>query len=162
MSQVASQFGERKRPDPYADENTIVRRKRGVTIGAYQGLTIAALACLVGSLFFLGVNSTAQKGVSLVALMVAAVFLATMARRKSRSVESDRTQMLVMVWLIGTAFCWVAMAVVLFLPSNMLWERGPIYATAIGATGVIMTAAGALTLSSIYGRDWASRKGRAS
>ena len=64
-----------------------------------------------------------------------------MARRKSRSVESDPHEMLVTVWLIGTALCWVAMAVVLFLPSNMLWERGPIYATAIGATGVIMTAA---------------------
>jgi hypothetical protein len=51
---------------------------------------------------------------------------------------------------------------VLFLPPNLLWERGPIYATAIGATGVLMTAAGSLTLSSIYGRDWTSRKGRAS
>jgi Kef-type K+ transport system membrane component KefB len=158
MSQVA----ERKRPDPYADESTIVRRKRGVTIGAYQGLTIAALACLVGALFFLGVNTMAQKLVSLVALAVAAVFVFTMARRKSRSVESDRTQMLVAVWLVGTAMCWIAMAVVLFLPANLLWERGPIYATAIGATGVLMTAIGALTLSSIYGRDWASRKGRAS
>ena len=162
MSQVASQFGERKRPDPYADENTIVRRKRGVTIGAYQGLTIAALSFLVGALFFLGVDSRAQKGVSLVALVVAAAFIATMARRKSRSVESDRTQMLVTVWLIGTALCWVGMAVVLFLPPNLLWERGPIYATAIGATGVLMTALGSLTLSSIYGRDWASRKGRTS
>jgi drug/metabolite transporter (DMT)-like permease len=158
MSQVA----ERKRPDPYADENTIVRRKRGVTIGAYQGLTIAALACLVGALFFLGVDSAAQKAVSVVALLVAAAFIAAMARRKSRSVESDRTQMLVAVWLVGTAFCWIAMAVVLFLPPNLLWERGPIYATAIGATGVFMTAIGALTLSSIYGRDWASRKGRTS
>jgi drug/metabolite transporter (DMT)-like permease len=162
MSHVASQFGERKRPDPYADENTIVRRKRGVTIGAYQGLTIAALACLVGALFFLGVDSKAQKAVSLVALLVAAAFITTMARRKSRSVESDRTQMLVTVWLIGTALCWVGMAVVLFLPPNLLWERGPIYATAIGATGVLMTAVGSLTLSSIYGRDWASRKGRTS
>lgn len=156
MSQVA----ERKRPDPYADENTILRRKKGVTIGAYQGLTIAVLACLVGALFFLGVDSAAQKGVSIVALIVAAAFLATMARRKSRSVESDRTKMIVAVWLVGTALCWVAMAVVLFLPQNLLWERGPLYATVIGATGVLMTAAGALTLSSIYGRDWASRKGR--
>ena len=105
-------------------------------------------------------DTKAQKAVSLVALLVAAAFITTMARRKSRSVESDRTQMLVMVWLIGTALCWVAMAVVLFLPANLLWERGPIYATAIGATGVLMTAIGALTLSSIYGRDWASRKGR--
>jgi hypothetical protein len=158
MSQVA----ERKRPDPYADENTIVRRKRGVTIGAYQGLTIAALACLVGGLFFLGVNTAAQKGVSIIALVIAAVFVYTMARRKSRSVESDRTQMLVAVWLVGTAMCWLAMAVVLFLPANLLWERGPIYATAIGATGVLMTALGSLTLSSLYGRDWASRKGRTS
>jgi FtsH-binding integral membrane protein len=156
MSQVA----ERKRPDPYADENTIVRRKRGVTIGAYQGLTIAVLACLVGALFFLGVNSAAQKAVSLVALVVAAVFVYAMARRKSRNVESERTQMIVAVWLVGTALCWVAMAVVLFLPPNILFENGPLYATVIGATGVIMTAAGALTLSSIYGRDWASRKGR--
>ena len=158
MSQVA----ERKRPDPYADESTMVRRKRGVTIGAYQGLTIAALACLVGALFFLGVNTVAQKAVALVALAIAAVFVFTMARRKSRSVESDRTQMLVAVWLVGTSMCWIAMAVVLFLPANLLWELGPIYATAIGATGVLMTAVGALTLSSIYGRDWASRKGRAS
>jgi hypothetical protein len=158
MSQVA----ERKRPDPYADENTIVRRKRGVTIGAYQGLTIAVLACLVGGLFFLGVNTTAQKAVSIVALVVAAAFLFTMARRKSRTVESDRTQMIVAVWLVGTALCWVAMAVVLFLPPNILFENGPLYATVIGATGVLMTAAGALTLSSIYGRDWASRKGRTS
>ena len=158
MSQVA----ERKRPDPYADENTILRRKKGVTIGAYQGLTIAVLACLVGALFFLGVDIAAQKGVSIIALLVAAAFLATMARRKSRSVESDRTQMIVAVWLAGTALCWIAMAVVLFLPPNVLFERGPLYATVIGATGVFMTAAGALTLSSIYGRDWASRKGRAS
>ena len=156
MSQVA----ERKRPDPYADENTILRRKRGVTIGAYQGLTIAILACLVGGLFFLGVNTAAQKGVSIIALLVAAAFLFTMARRKSRSVESDRTQMIVAVWLVGTALCWVAMAVVLFLPPNVLFENGPLYATVIGATGVLMTAAGTLTLSSIYGRDWASRKGR--
>jgi EamA domain-containing membrane protein RarD len=156
MSQVA----ERKRPDPYADENTILRRKRGVTIGAYQGLTIAILACLVGALFFLGVNTTAQKGVSIVALVVAAAFLFTMARRKSRNVESDRTQMIVAVWLAGPALCWIAMAVVLFLPPNVLFENGPLYATVIGATGVFMTAAGALTLSSIYGRDWASRKGR--
>jgi hypothetical protein len=157
MSQVA----ERKRPDPYADENTILRRKKGVTIGAYQGLTIAILACLVGALFFLGVNTAAQKGVSIIALLVAAAFLVTMARRKSRSVESDRTQMIVAVWLAGTALCWIAMAVVLFLPPNVLFESGPLYATVIGATGVFMTAAGALTLSSIYGRDWASRKGRA-
>jgi hypothetical protein len=156
MSQVA----ERKRPDPYADENTILRRKKGVTIGAYQGLTIAVLACLVGALFFLGVNTAAQKGVSIVALLVAAAFLYTMARRKSRAVESDRTQMIVAVWLAGTALCWIAMAVVLFLPPNVLFESGPLYATVIGATGVFMTAAGALTLSSIYGRDWASRKGR--
>lgn len=158
MSQVA----ERKRPDPYADENTILRRKKGVTIGAYQGLTIAALACLVGALFFLGVGSSAQKAVAVVALIVAGAFLWTMAMRKSRSVESDRTQMLVAVWLVGTALCWIAMAVVLFLPANLLWERGPLYAFAIGATGVFMTAAGALTLSSLYGRDWASRKGRTS
>jgi hypothetical protein len=158
MSQVA----ERKRPDPYADENTILRRKKGVTIGAYQGLTIAVLACLVGALFFLGVNTAAQKGVSILALFVAAAFLVTMARRKSRSVESDRTQMIVAVWLAGTALCWIAMAVVLFLPPNVLFESGPLYATVIGATGVFMTAAGALTLSSIYGRDWASRKGRTS
>ena len=156
MSQVA----ERKRPDPYADESTMVRRKRGVTIGAYQGLTIAALACLVGALFFLGVNSAAQKGVSIIALVVAAAFLATMARRKSRSVESERTKMIVAVWLAGTAMCWIAMAVVLFLPPNLLWENGPLYATAIGATGVLITAVGALALSSMYGRDWASRKGR--
>ena len=158
MSQVA----ERKRPDPYADESTIVRRKRGVTIGAYQGLTIAALACLVGALFFLGVDTAAQKAVSIVALVIAAVFLVTMARRKSRSVESDRTKMIVAVWLAGTALCWIAMAVVLFLPQNLLWEKGPLYATAIGATGVLITAVGALSLSSMYGRDWASRKGRAS
>ena len=158
MSQVA----ERKRPDPYADESTIVRRKRGVTIGAYQGLTIAALACLVGALFFLGVDTAAQKVVSIVALAVAAVFLVTMARRKSRNVESDRTKMIVAVWLAGTALCWIAMAVVLFLPPNLLWENGPLYATAIGATGVIVTAIGALSLSSMYGRDWASRKGRTS
>jgi hypothetical protein len=158
MSQVA----ERKRPDPYADENTILRRKKGVTIGAYQGLTIAVLACLVGALFFLGVDTAAQKGVSIIALLVAAAFLVTMARRKSRTVESDRTQMIVAVWLAGTALCWIAMAVVLFLPPNVLFESGPLYATVIGATGVFMTAAGALTLSSIYGRDWASRKGRTS
>jgi hypothetical protein len=158
MSQVA----ERKRPDPYADENTIVRRKRGVTIGAYQGLTIASLFCLVGALFFLGVDSAAQRTVSVIALAIAAVFLVTMARRKSRSVESPRTQMLVAVWLSGTALCWIAMAVVLFLPANLLWDRGPLYATAIGATGVLMTTLGALTMSSMYGRDWASRKGRAS
>jgi hypothetical protein len=158
MSQVA----ERKRPDPYADESTIVRRKRGVTIGAYQGLTIAALACLVGALFFLGVDTAAQKVVSIIALLVAAVFLVTMARRKSRNVESDRTKMIVAVWLAGTALCWIAMAVVLFLPPNLLWENGPLYATAIGATGVIVTAVGALSLSSMYGRDWASRKGRVS
>jgi len=156
MSKVA----ERKRPDPYADENTMVRRKRGVTIGAYQGLTIAALACLVGTLFFLGVDTAAQKGVSILALVVAAAFLVSMARRKSRLVESERTKMIVAVWLAGTAMCWIAMAVVLFLPENLLWEKGPIYATAIGATGVLVTAIGALTLSSIYGRDWASRKGR--
>ena len=158
MSQVA----ERKRPDPYADENTMVRRKRGVTIGAYQGLTIAALACLVGALFFLGVDTAAQKGVSIVALVIAAAFLVTMARRKSRNVESERTKMIVAVWLAGTAMCWIAMAVVLFLPPNLLWENGPLYATAIGATGVLVTAVGALSLSSMYGRDWASRKGRAS
>jgi len=156
MSKVA----ERKRPDPYADENTMVRRKRGVTIGAYQGLTIAALACLVGTLFFLGVDTAAQKGVSVIALVVAAAFLVSMARRKSRLVESERTKMIVAVWLAGTAMCWIAMAVVLFLPENLLWEKGPIYATAIGATGVFVTAIGALTLSSMYGRDWASRKGR--
>jgi len=156
MSKVA----ERKRPDPYADENTMVRRKRGVTIGAYQGLTIAALACLVGTLFFLGVDTAAQKGVSILALVVAAAFLVSMARRKSRLVESERTKMIVAVWLAGTAMCWIAMAVVLFLPENLLWEKGPIYATAIGATGVLITAIGALTLSSMYGRDWASRKGR--
>ena len=158
MSQVA----ERKRPDPYADENTMVRRKRGVTIGAYQGLTIAALACLVGALFFLGVDTAAQKVVSILALVIAAAFLVTMARRKSRNVESDRTKMIVAVWLAGTAMCWIAMAVVLFLPPNLLWENGPLYATAIGATGVLVTAVGALSLSSMYGRDWASRKGRAS
>jgi FtsH-binding integral membrane protein len=157
-----SQAAERKRPDPYADENTIVRRKRGVTIGAYQGLTITSLFCLVGALFFLGVDSAAQRTVSVIALAIAAVFLVTMARRKSRSVESPRTQMLVAVWLSGTALCWIAMAVVLFLPANLLWDRGPLYATAIGATGVLMTTLGALTMSSMYGRDWASRKGRAS
>lgn len=156
MSQVA----ERKRPDPYADENTIVRRKRGVTIGAYQGLTIASLACLVGALFFIAAGSPAQRLVAVAALLIAAVFLVTMARRKSRSVESPRTKMIVAVWLVGTAMCWIAMAVVLFLPANTLWEWGPVYATALGATGVIFTALGALTLSSMYGRDWASRKGR--
>ena len=156
MSQVA----ERKRPDPYADENTMVRRKRGVTIGAYQGLTIASLTCLVGALFFIAVGSMAQRVVAVAALIIAAAFLVSMARRKSRSVESPRTQMLVAVWLAGTALCWIAMAVVLFLPANLLWERGPQLAAALGATGVIFTALGALTLSSLYGRDWASRKGR--
>ena len=156
MSQVA----ERKRPDPYADESTMVRRKRGVTIGAYQGLTIASLTCLVGALFFIAVGSMAQRVVAVAALIIAAAFLVSMARRKSRSVESPRTQMLVAVWLAGTALCWIAMAVVLFLPANLLWERGPQLAAALGATGVIFTALGALTLSSLYGRDWASRKGR--
>lgn len=158
MSQVA----ERRRPDPYADETTIVRRRRGLTIGAYQGLTIASLFCLVGALFFLGVDSAAQRMVSVIALAIAAVFVVTMTRRKSRSVESPRTQMLVALWLSGTALCWLAMAVVLFLPANLLWDRGPLYATAIGATGLLMTTLGALTMSLMYGRDWASRKGRAS
>jgi hypothetical protein len=150
MSQVAA----RKRPDPYADENTLVRRKRGVTIGAYQGLTIAALMCLVAALVYFGVNIAAQKAASVAALIIAGAFLWMMSRRKSRAVESDRTRMMVGAWLAGTALCWVAMVVVLFLP------RGPIYAFAIGATGVIMTAAGSLTLSLLYGRGWASRKGR--
>jgi len=157
MSQVA----DRRRPDPYADENTLVRRKRGVTIGAYQGLTIASLFCLVGALFFFGVNSAAQRMVSVIALAIASLFLVTMARRKSRSVESPRTQMLVAVWLSGTALCWIAMVVVLFLPPNLLSDRGPLYATAIGAAGVLMTTVGAVTMTALYGRDWASRKGRA-
>jgi len=53
------------------------------------------------------------------------------------------------------------MLVVLFLPRNLLWELGPIYATAIGAVAVIMTAAGTMMHSMFYSRDWASRKGRA-
>lgn len=158
MSQVAAQ----KRPDPYADETTIVRRKLGLTIGAYQGLTIAVLACLVGTLFLLGVDSAAQKDVSGVALVIATVFLFTMSRRKSRLVESDRTKVIVGVWLIVTALCWIAMALVLLLPRNFFWEMGPFYATLIGAAGVVLTALGSLTLSSIYGRDWASRQGRTS
>ncbi|HEY8795137.1 MAG TPA: hypothetical protein VIM15_09355 [Gemmatimonadaceae bacterium] len=158
MSQVAAQ----KRPDPYADENTIVRRKLGLTIGAYQGLTIAILACLVGTLFLLGVDSVAQKDVSGVALVVATAYLFSMSRRKSRAVESDRTRMIVGVWLMATTLCWIAMAVVLLLPRNLFWEMSPFYATIIGAVGVIMTALGSLILSSIYGRGWASRKGRAS
>ena len=162
MSQVASQFGERKRPDPYADENTIVRRKRGVTIGAYQGLTIAALACLVGALFFLGVDTKAQKAVSIVALLVAAVFIFTMARRKSRSVESDRTQMLVRCGWSAPRCAGSRWRSCSFFRRICSGSGVRIYATAIGATGVLMTAAGALTLSSIYGRDWASRKGRTS
>ena len=100
MSQVA----ERKRPDPYADESTMVRRKRGVTIGAYQGLTIASLTCLVGALFFIAVGSMAQRVVAVAALIIAAAFLVSMARRKSRSVESPRTQMLVAVWLAAASF----------------------------------------------------------
>lgn len=156
MSKVAAQ----KRPEPYADENTIVRRKLGLTIGAYQGLTIAVLACLVGTLFLLGVDSAAQKDVSGVALVIATVFLFTMSRRKSRLVESDRTKVIVGVWLIVTALCWIAMALVLLLPRNFFWEMGPVYATLIGAAGVVLTALGSLTLSSIYGRDWASRKER--
>lgn len=157
MSQAAG----RNRPDPYADENTLVRRKRGVTLGAYEGLTIAALACLVAGMFFLGVDSTVQKYVAIIALLIAAAFITTMARRKSRWVESDRSRLLVALWLAATALCWVAMVVVLFLPRNLLWELGPIYATAIGAAAVIVTVAGTVTYSMFYGRDWASRKGRA-
>ena len=158
MSQVAA----RKRPDPYADENTIVRRKLGVTIGAYQGLTIAVLACLVGTLFLLGVNAEAQRVVAIIALLVAAAFLFSMSRRKSRLIESDRTKTIVGAWLAVTALCWIGMAVVLFLPQNLFWEMSPFYATMIGTAGVVLTAAGSLTLSSLFGRDWASRKGRSS
>ncbi len=158
MSQVAAP----KRPDPYADENTIVRRKLGLTIGAYQGLTIAVLACLVGTLFLLGADSAAQREVSIVALVVAAGFLFSMSRRKSRSVESLLTKTLVDVWLSVTTLCWIGMAVVLVLPRNVVWELAPFYATLIGAAGVVLTALGSLTMSSIYGRDWASRKGRVS
>jgi hypothetical protein len=154
MSQAAAQ----KRPDPYADENTIVRRKLGLTIGAYQGLTIAVLACLVGTLFLLGADSAAQREVSIVALVVAAGFLFSMSRRKSRLVESQRTKIIVDAWLSVTTLCWVGMAVVLLLPRNVVWELAPFYATLIGAAGVVLTALGSLTLSSIYGRDWASRK----
>ncbi|HLB10330.1 MAG TPA: hypothetical protein VK617_12395 [Gemmatimonadaceae bacterium] len=158
MSQVAAQ----KRPDPYADENTIVRRKLGLTIGAYQGLTIAILACLVGTLFLLGADSAAQREVSIVALVVAAGFLFSMSRRKSRLVESLLTKTIVDVWLSVTTLCWIGMAVVLVLPRNVVWELAPFYATLLGVAGVVLTALGSLTLSSIYGRDWASRKGRAS
>jgi hypothetical protein len=157
MSQVAAQ----KRPDPYADENTIVRRKLGLTIGAYQGLTIAVLACLVGTLFLLGADSAAQREVSIVALIVALGFLFSMSRRKSRSVEPLLTKTIVDVWLSVTTLCWIGMAVVLLLPRNVVWELAPFYATLIGAAGVVLTAFGSLALSSIYGRDWASRKGRA-
>ena len=156
-----SQAAERKRPDPYADEDTLVRRRRGVTLGAYEGLTIAALACLVSGMFFLGVDSSAQKGVAVVAFVIAATFIVTMTRRKSRWVEPDRTRLLVAAWLVASEVCWVAMLVVLFLPRSLLWELGPIYATAIGAVAVIVTAAGTMTHSMFYGRDWASRKGRA-
>jgi hypothetical protein len=156
MSQVAAQ----KRPDLYADENTIVRRKLGLTIGAYQGLTIAVLACLVGTLFLLGTDSAAQREVSIVALVVAAGFLFSMSRRKSRLVESLITKTIVDVWLSVTTLCWIGMAVVLLLPRNLVWELAPFYATIFGAAGVVLTALGLLTLSTIYGRDWASRKRR--
>jgi hypothetical protein len=158
MSQVAAQ----KRPDPYADENTVVRRKLGLTIGVYQGLTIAVLACLVGTLFLLGADSAAQREVSIVALLVAAGFLFSMSRRKSRLVESLLTKTIVDVWLSVTTLCWIGMAVVLLLPRNVVWELASFYATLLGVAGVVLTALGSLTLSSIYGRDWASRKGRAS
>jgi len=155
-----SQAAERKRPDPYADENTLVRRRRGVTLGAYEGLTIGALACLVTGMFFLGVDSSAQKIVAVVAFVIAATFIVTMTRRKSRWVEPNRTRLLVAAWLVTSEVCWVAMLVVLFLPTYMLWELGPIYATAIGAVAVIVTTTGTVTHSMFYGRDWASRKGR--
>lgn len=157
MSQAAAQ----KRPDPYADESTIVRRKLGLTIGLFQGLTIAVLACLVGTLFLLGADSAAQRLVSIVALTVAAAFLFSMSRRKSRLVESLATKTVVDVWLTVTTVCWIGMAVVLLLPRSLVWELAPYYATLLGVAGVILTAVGSLTLSSIYGRDWASRKGRA-
>lgn len=156
MSQVAAQ----KRPDPYADENTIARRKLGLTIGAYQGLTIAVLACLVGTLFLLGSDSAAQREVSIAALVVALGFLFSMSRRKSRLVESLLTKTIVDVWLSITTLCWIGMAVVLLLPRDLVWELAPFYATLIGAAGVVLTAIGSLTLSTMYGRDWASRKGR--
>jgi phosphatidylserine synthase len=156
-----SQAAVPKRPDPYADENTLVRRRRGVTLGVYEGFTIAALACLVAIMFFLGVDSRAQKSVSVVAFLIAATFIVAMTRRKSRWVEPDRTRLLVAAWLVGTEICWVAMLVVLFLPMNLLWELGPIYATAIGAAGVILTATGTVIHSMFYGRDWESRKGHA-
>jgi len=156
-----SQAAERKRPDPYADEDTLVRRRRGVTLGAYEGLTIGALACLVTGMFFLGVDSGAQKIVAVVAFVIAATFIVTMTRRKSRWVEPDRTRVLVAAWLVASEVCWVVMLVVLFLPTYMLWELGPIYATAIGAVAVFVTTTGTVTHSMFYGRDWASRKGRA-
>ena len=158
MSQVAAQ----KRPDPYGDESTIVRRKLGLTIGVYQGLTIAALACLVASLFLLGIDSAEQKNVAAVALVVAMLFLFSMSRRKSRLVESNRTKTIVGAWLACTALCWIAMALVLLMPRNFFWELGSFYATIIGAVGLLLTAAGTVAMSSMYGRDWASRKGRAS
>ena len=137
MSQVA----ERKRPDPYADENTIVRRKRGVTIGAYQGLTIAVLACLVGALFFLGVDTVAQKAVSIVALIVAAAFLATMARRQSRSEEADRTQVIGAGWSVGLegvgSGCWWSArggAVRLAGRVGVSWSLGHYHARGVAAT----------------------------
>ncbi len=158
MSQVAAQ----KRADPYADENTIVRRRLGLTIGVYQGLTITVLACLVATLFLLGIDSAQQKDVAAVALVIAMLFLFSMSRRKSRLIESNRTKTIVGTWLACTALCWIAMALVLLLPRNFFWELGSFYATIIGAVGLLLTAAGTVTMSSIYGRDWASRQGRAS
>ncbi len=152
----------RKRPDPYADERTILRRKRGVAVGLYQGLTIFSLTMLVLASFYVDLISgrELQGLIAALTVAIAGAFVFVMSRRKSRAVETPRARLLIGGWLGLMLLLWCAMALVLVLPVTWTWEWGQRAAVFIGLAALLTTILGIVGFTSVYGRDWASRQSR--
>ena len=152
----------RRRPDPYAEENTVLRRQRGVAAGVYQGLTILALTGLVLALHYVDLfaSTIAQDVIAAATMIVVGLFTVAMVRRKSRAVESPRARRLIGAWLIATVVSWGTMALMLVLPPQWTWEWGFRAAVRIGLFALALTILGIIVFTAVYGRDWASRRRR--
>ena len=152
----------KKRPDPYADERTMLRRKRGVAVGLYQGLTIFSLTGLVLASFYVDLISgrEIQGLIAAATVAIAGGFVFVMSRRKSRSVETPRARLLIGSWLALMLLLWCGMALVLVLPVTWTWDWGQRAAVFIGLAALLTTIVGIVGFTAMYGRDWASRQSR--
>jgi hypothetical protein len=152
----------RLRSDPYANETTLVRRRRGLAGGAYLALTIVALGTLVVILLTEDIfaSQAMQNRVAIVTLVIAFAFVFAISRRRSRAVETPLARLLITSWIAAVILSWGGTAIVLLLPIDLMSAWGPRVASRLAVAGLVIITIGVIGFTASFSRDWRSRRRR--